>query len=81
VLLDDSVEIPVEYRMQFDILAGFGRVGKDISVRFPSWIGAGPDGYIYVTDMADSGGGTTYIGQFVRVLARTLALDTDFEVR
>ena len=79
--LDDSVEIPVEYRMQFDILAGFGRVGKDIAVRFPSWIGVGPDGYIYITDMADSGGGTTYIGQFVRVLARTMALDSDFEVR
>ncbi|MBU1242541.1 hypothetical protein KKD52_10660 [Myxococcota bacterium] len=81
ISLDESVAIPVEYRMQFDILAGFGRVGKDISVRFPSWIGAGPDGYIYVTDMADSGGGTTYIGQFVRMLARTMALDTDFEVR
>ncbi len=78
---DEGVEIPVEYRAQFDILAGFGRVGKDIAVRFPSWIGAGPDGYLYVTDLADSGGGTTYIGQFVRVLARTMTLDSEFEVR
>jgi hypothetical protein len=79
--MDEAIPIPVEYRAQFDILAGFGRVGKDIAVRFPSWIGTGPDGYLYITDVADSGGGTTYIGQFVRVLARTMALDTDFEVR
>lgn len=78
---DDGVAIPVEYRAQFDILAGFGRLGKDIAIRFPSWIGTGPDGYLYVTDLADSGGGTTYIGQFVRILARTMALDSDFEVR
>ncbi len=79
--IDEGVEIPVEYRMQFDILAGFGRVGKDIAVRFPSWIGTGPDGYLYITDMADSGGGSTYIGQFVRVLARNMSLDSDFQVR
>ncbi len=81
ISLDEQQRIPVRYRMQFQIFAGFGRFGKDIAVRFPSWIGAGPDGYLYVTDIADSGGGSTYIGQFVRILTRTMALDADFQVR
>jgi len=78
---DDAATLPVQYRAQFNILAGFGRFGKDVSVRFPSWVGAGPDGYLYILDMADSSGGASYIGQFVRVLARNLALDDSFQIR
>ncbi len=79
--MDETAEIPVQYRAQFNVLAGFGRFGKDVAVRFPSWVGAGPDGYLYILDMADSSGGSSYIGQFVRVLARNLALDDTFQVR
>lgn len=79
--MDETQDFPVQYKAQFDILAGFGRLGKDVAIRFPSWVGAGPDGYIYVLDMADSSGGSSYIGQFVRVLARNLAFDDSFQVR
>jgi hypothetical protein len=73
-------DIPWKYMIKFYINGGFYKYSIDASVRLPSWVGTGPDGNIYITDMGDSGvGGLT--GQFLRYLPEYSRLDTDFAIR
>jgi hypothetical protein len=78
---DPQVSIPWRYELRFIVDAGYSQYYGDLAVRLPSWMGIGPDGNIYLTDMGDTGSITAVIGQFVKVVPEYFALDTEFIIR